>query len=452
MENKKLQTEHVYKTIAVIAVPVMFQQLVEVSLNLADTVMVGKISENALAAVGASNQIYFILSVMVFGILSGAGIHAVQFWGIRNLEKLRQIMGIQLLLVTIVSVTGMLLAFFCPAMLLRFFTDDREVIALGVQYLRIACWTYFMANISFMISYCSRITARLKFPVLINAAAIMTNIVLNYILIFGKFGIPAMGVRGAATATLIARTLEFIAVVSYVYLSKNNPLAARPHELKFTPFLFKEVIKKAVPVTVNESVWALSMAAIFAIYGRIGPTALAIVQIANVVSNVFQCVFAGFGNAATVLVGQTLGRGEREAAFEASKIIVRMTWVLCIVMSAILVLLAKPIAFFYAFGEETTGLLVTSLIIYAAAMTPKMFPYVFICGIFRPGGDTMWSMLADGGVNLLVQVPLAFIAVIVLNLNLTAAIAMVALADIFKMIMCYVRYYSKKWINVFTGL
>lgn len=435
-----------------IAIPVMFQQLVEVSLNLADTIMVGKISEEALAAVGAANQIYFILSVMVFGILSGAGIHAVQFWGIRNLEKFRQIMGIEYMLIISVSVIGTFLAFVFPRTLLGIFTDELEVIEIGVSYLRISCWTYLMANLSFMISYGSRIIMRLKYPIMINAIAISLNIVLNYLLIFGKLGLPEMGPKGAAVATLIARSIEVTAVMIYVYCSKHNPLAAKLHELKFNGFLFKEVIKKAIPVTLNESLWALTVAGIFAIYGRISASALAIVQIDNVASNVFTCVFAGFSNACNVLIGQTLGRGERESAFNIGKKMVKMMWILCILMSVILALCSKPIAIFYNFEPETTTLLIQSLVVYAIAMTPKMFSYMFICGIFRPGGDAVWSMLVDSGVNLIIQVPMAFVVVMVLKMDLVSAIALVAVGDLLKAIVCYWRFYSKKWVNVFTGL
>ncbi len=442
-----------YRHMLKVGVPVMIQQLIVVGLNLVDTIMVGKVSENALAAVGAANQIYFIYSVLIFGIFSGAGVYLVQYWGIKDLKSLRKIVGIDYVMCAVVTVPVVVMAFFASPFLVGLFTDDLEVIALGNDYMKIACFSYIFSGLTFVISYNSRATAILKVPTAINACAILINIFLNYCLIYGNLGMPEMGVRGAATATLIARIAEFAAMFTYVYVSKDNPLCAKPKELlSFDKRLFKNVMKTAVPVIFNESLWAVSVSVIFAIYGKISPAALAIVQVANTVTEVFQTAYTGLGNASTVIVGQTLGQGKKELAYGYSGLSLKAAWVLNVVMTVIFIAIRGSIASIYGFNEETTHLLMESLLVYAVAITPKMLAYLIICGILRAGGDTLYCMVIDAAFNMVIQVPLAFVAVVVMGLSLPMAIAVVAISDFLKVIACYQRYFSKKWMNIFTGM
>ncbi|MBR5315177.1 MAG: MATE family efflux transporter, partial [Firmicutes bacterium] len=269
-----------------ITIPVMLQQMVSVCLNLVDTIMVGKISEDALAAVGAANQIYYIYSVIAYGIFSGAAVYAVQFWGIRDLVKLRKILGIDYMVCIAVTIPTILLALFFGSELIDLFTESQAVINYGSEYLTIACFSYLFSGLSFVITYNSRSVAILKVPTTISCIAVAMNIVLNYLLIYGKFGFPEMGVRGAATATLIARFCETAAMLMYIYVfSKDHPLKAKLSEMICVEKeLFINVMKTAWPVICNEGLWAISNAIVFAIYGVISAAALAIVQIAQTVT------------------------------------------------------------------------------------------------------------------------------------------------------------------------
>ena len=448
-EDKKAFWKHM----AVVGIPVMLQQLVVVCLNLVDTIMVGKISEEALAAVGSANQIYFIYSVLLFGIFSGAGVYLIQYWGIKDLKSLRKILGIDYLVFGALTLPIVALAYFAAPTLIGLFSEDALVIELGVKYIKIACFSYLFSGLTFVISYNSRATAMLKVPTIVNIIAICINIFLNYCLIFGNFGMPKMGVEGAALATLIARAIECACMYIYVYSHKSNPLRAMPKELfGFDRNMFTNVMKTAIPVIFNESLWALSVAMIFAAYGRIGAVALAVVQIANTVTDVFHTVYAGLSNATTVIVGQTLGQGKKDLAYGYSGLSLIATWVTNVVMTLTLIALRGPIADIYNYNAETTSLIMSALFLYAIALTPKMLAYVIICGILRAGGDTVYCLLIDSALNMLLQVPLAFFAVLVLDLSLPVAIAVVAISDFIKVIFCYQRYYSKKWVNVFTGM
>lgn len=442
-----------YSQMLSITVPVMLQQLVSVGLNLIDTIMVGKISENALAAVGAANQIYFIYGVAVFGIFSGAAVYAVQYWGIKDLVSFRKVMGIDYIMCFALTIPTILLAMLFGPQLISLFTDEPEVIDLGVQYLDIACISYMFSGISFVITYNSRSVAILKVPTIISVTAVFVNVFLNFCLIYGKFGFPEMGVRGAATATLIARICECAAMLSYIYIfSKEHPLKAKISEMvHIEKDMFLKVMKTAAPVIGNEGLWAISNAIVFAIYGQISAAALAIVQIANTVTEVFQTLYAGMSNASSVIIGKALGRGERELSYKYAIKMIKLTFIFNIFTMTLLAISIWPIAEIYGFEPETTDMLIKSLLVFAAAQLPKMLVYVLVCGIIRAGGDTVWCLIMEFIFNFCMQIGLAYFAVNILGLPLYLAIAVVMLAETIKSVFCIHRVLSKKWMNVFTG-
>lgn len=452
MSTLQIKEENFYRKLTVIGIPMIIQQVIAVTLNLADTIMVGKVSENALAAVGAANQVYFIFSVVLFGIFSGAAVHAVQYWGIRDLVSLRKIVGIDYTMCLVLSVPTVAVVFAGAPFFIRLFSQEPEVIELGTQYMKIACFSYIFAALSFVISYNSRSIQDLKYPTIINACAIAMNIFLNYVFIYGNFGVPALGVRGAAIATTVSRILECVAMMLSVYLRKEHPLKAYPSQLFcYSRELLVNVMKTAVPVIITEGMWAFSVSAIFAAYGKISASALAISQIAVTVTDFFQTIYFGLGNASSVIIGEVLGQGRRSTAFEYSRKVLKVTWILNIIMTVVIILARTPIAAIYDFSPETTEMLMKALLVYAVALTPKMLAYMTICAILRAGGDTVFCMYMDVAFNVGLQIPLAYIGVLVLKWPLHWVMAFVAIADFIKVFFCYYRYYSKKWMNIFTG-
>lgn len=452
MSTLQIKEENFYHKLTVIGIPMIIQQVIAVTLNLADTIMVGKVSENALAAVGAANQVYFIFSVVLFGIFSGAAVHAVQYWGIRDLASLRKIVGIDYTMCLVLSVPTVAVVFAAAPFFIRLFSQEPEVIELGTQYMKIACFSYIFAALSFVISYNSRSIQDLKYPTIINACAIAMNIFLNYVFIYGNFGVPALGVRGAAIATTVSRILECVAMMLSVYLRKEHPLKAYPSQLFcYSRELLVNVMKTAVPVIITEGMWAFSVSAIFAAYGKISASALAISQIAVTVTDFFQTIYFGLGNASSVIIGEVLGQGRRSTAFEYSRKVLKVTWILNIIMTVVIILARAPIAAIYDFSPETTEMLMKALLVYAVALTPKMLAYMTICAILRAGGDTVFCMYMDVAFNVGLQIPLAYIGVLVLKWPLHWVMAFVAIADFIKVFFCYYRYYSKKWMNIFTG-
>lgn len=440
-----------YGRLLSVAVPVMFQQLIIVAVQLCDTIMVGSLGELPLAAVGASNQVFIVYIDCIFGFLSGVAVFSAQYWGIKDLKALRSLLGIGYITVLVFGTISTIFVYWQAPFLISLFTTNKVVIGLGVKYIRISVFTYLIGALTFVISYNCRVIAMLKWPTIINGLAVLVNIFLNWCLIFGKCGMPELGVEGAAIATLVARILEFVMMVTYVYASKGHPLRATLSEMKFTKSLYKDVMKTAMPVVLNEILWVLSFTTIFAIYGKISAIALAVVQVAMTVTDIFQAVYAGLCNGCTVIIGHALGRGDRDKGYNYAKRCLKLAWCLNIICTIMLISVRGLIVDIYTFSEATNTLLMETLLVYALAITPKMLAYVYICGILRPGGDTVWSVYVDGGLNWLCQVVLAWVSVVVFEWSLPACIALVATGDLLKTILCHFRYTSKKWINVFTG-
>ncbi|WP_312354168.1 MATE family efflux transporter [Aminipila sp.] len=444
-------TQSFYKKMWLVAVPVVIQNVISIGLNLIDILMIGRMGEKELAAVGSANQIFFIFSMICFGLYSGAAVYVAQYWGIKDLSNIKKVIGIDYVVGTALAVITFIVAMLFAPKLIWIFSRDQEVIALGAQYLRTVCFSYILISITFVMVYNSRAIKKLKAATIINGTAIGINTILNYCLIYGNFGMPAMGVKGAALATVIARMTELICFVVYIYIHKEHPFHGSFKEFfDFDRLLFKNVMKTAVPVVFTEGGWAAVTSLTFVAYGMLGATALAVIQIAEVVSNLSQAVYFGLGNATAVIIGESLGRSDTQSAYKYGGMAMKITWGLNVTVTILLIALSRPIANVYHFNSETTHLLILVMIAWAFTTTPKMLAYVLICGILRAGGDTLYSLIVDLSCNVIIQLSIAFFSVLVLNLPLYWVVGLVAFSDLIKTIICYKRYYSKKWMNIVT--
>ena len=424
MAKKELTENRIFlKKMFIIGIPVVFQNLISLSLNLIDTLMIGMLGERELAAVGAANQVFFIFTIALFGMYSGAAVFTAQYYGAKDFHGVRRMLGIDYavgagfaLVVTVVTLI------FSPQ-IIHIFSSDQAVIGFGSDYLRIAAYSYVFAGISMAVSYNSRAIQNLKVPTIINGAALGINAVLNYLLIFGIGPFPELGVRGAAIATLIARIIEFCALMIFIYTRKEHPFKTGFRELfGFTKAQFIQVMKMALPVVFTETSWSVSVALIFAAYGLLGTAALAVTQISNVVTEMTQSIYFGVGNATAMLIGETLGMGDRNLAYRNGQRAIKAVFFLDLFMTAGLMLLAKPIAGVYNFNGETTELLIHTIMTMAVVIIPRMLGYIFIVGILRAGGDTVFCMKTEVFCNLCIHVPIAYIAVMLLHFSLPGAI------------------------------
>ena len=435
-----------YKLLITISIPIVIQNLISSSLNLVDNVMIGQLGETYIAATGLANQIYFIMTLILFGGNSGISIYIAQYWGKKETDKIKSVLSIGLLFAVFVSAIFFIIGFVFPTQTLALMSKDTAVVRLGASYMRIVSLSYVITAISFAFGFSSRSVGHPKLPMMAAVISLMINTVLNYILIFGKFGFPAMGIEGAAIATLIARVVEFIIVLSGIY--KTIPVLAVSFKNFFTisSELVKKVGKTAFPVILNEGFWSLGMTAYALVYARIGTEAVAAVMITNTVNNLFMVVGFGLGNASSVMLGNTLGAGEIDKAIDYNKKFLALS-ILCGIVVGGLIMAIGPflVRNLYQLTPESYDITLKTLFILALFMSFKFYNTIIVIGTLRSGGDTVYSMAMEITSVWLIGVPLAALGGFVFKLPVYWVVAMVNIEEVFKVLIGLPRLLSNKW-------
>lgn len=445
-----IRRDHWIKVFSIL-IPVTVQHMISFGLNIVDTLMIGRVGTDELAAVGAANQIYMLVFMVLFGLLTGGGVYISQYWGLKDVKTIRSTLGIIYKYAFILSLAIMIVLELFPTQVMRLFLREDAVVALGAQYIRIVALSYVFTALSFCISFSSRCIQRLRYPTVINAVALLVNTGLNYVLIYGKLGFPAMSVQGAAVATLIARALEFGVMWLYIYKAPHHPLAAKFSELlDYSAEYRNQVFKTAGPIILSDSAYGLSAALFFVGFGLIGSLAVAAYQVVNILGEFAQSMFYGLGNATAVILGENLGRSNLEAVDRDARGFLQFAFGMVVVMTSALLIITPYVSVWYRFDAVTTSILNPALIMSAWTVAGRAFTYLFLCGILRSGGDTKYTMYVDIGWTWFFAIPMMFIGVLFFNFSLWQALFMWYLAECIKAVQLYFRYKSKKWQNVMT--
>lgn len=449
MENKSIIIENksLYKTLARVALPIALQSLITSSLNLVDNLMVGSLGEVDLAAVGLSVQLFFVHLGVMFGFASGSSAFMAQFWGKKDLPSIRKVIGFAVLVCFGISMLFFLPAILAPEKVLRLFTDIPEVISLGKDYVRTAALCFLTMGITYPLSAALRATQQTSIPLKISAVTFSANTVLNYILIFGSFGAPALGVKGAAMATAAARVIE-LGLYFYVIFVRKNLLSGKFGEFfGWTRPMVTKILITAIPVVINETMWSLGMATYNAAYGRMGITEFAAIQASNTLNTLFILAIFSLGDALLILVGQRIGMGQMEYAFALAKRLLRIGFFVGIVSGGLLILTSRFIILLFNFTAEGQRYAFFILCIYGAFMPLKVYSGLNIVGTFRCGGDTRFAMCVEVGSVWLIGVPLVFFGALYLSLPIYFVVLMAQTEEVVKIIICRMRFCSKKWLN-----
>ncbi len=447
MENSLDNKRRFYKTMLSLALPIMIQNLISSSLNMVDTMMIGKLGEAQIASVGLANQFYFLFSLFIFGLNSGCAIFIAQFWGKRDIKSIRKVLGLCIILGSIGSIFFTVVALIFPEKVMSFFTKDSTVISLGVDYLKIVGWSYIVTAISFAFSFASRSIGKAKLPMITSAIALICNTVFNAILIFGKLGFPVLGVKGAAIATLIARIIEMALILSVTYIRKTA-LAGKLNEFcdLSKEFIFN-IIKTIYPVVINEIFWSLGITMYSVAYAKISTNALATFQIAGTVQNIFTVAAFGLANACAVMIGNEIGANREENAMTFAKRFIKVSFSLGIIIGALLFIFSSSIVSMYNVSPEVIRSAKVILRVFSFVMPLRMITSLFIVGILRSGGDTKYSLILEMSGVWLVGVPIAFLGALVFKLPIELIVSLVYLEEIVKISFCFPRLFSKKWIR-----
>ncbi len=435
------------RELLVIAIPISFQQLLSASLNMIDVIMVGQLGETSIAALGLSNQVFFVLILILFGTTSGMAIFTAQYWGKQELEPIRKVLGMSLIVSVFIASIFTLVALLIPETALGFYTNDAEVIKIGSSYLRIVGFTYIPVAIATAYIAVLRSIQLIRMTVVATVAALVFKTILGYGLIFGIGGLPALGVRGAAIGTAAGWTLELILLLVLIYTQKT-PLAANP--LSFfsfdRPFFFR-VLKTALPAVANELFWSLGITTYNAIYAHIGTDAIAAINVNATIEELGFVVFIGLGNACSVLVGNRIGAGQKEEAHEIVRRVIILGVFFALGVGLLIISLRGAVVGLYELSPSGVNNVRWLLTVMAGTLWIRMFNFSVFIGALRAGGDTRFALLMEICSIWLIGVPAAYIGAFVFHLPVYLVYLMVMLEELAKAFASGWRFRSKKWIH-----
>ncbi|MDU5082172.1 MATE family efflux transporter [uncultured Tissierella sp.] len=445
--KKTLKDKRFFLAILTLVIPITLQNLISSSLNMVDNLMIGRLGESSIAAVGLVNQYFFIFMLCLTGINAGAGIFMSQFWGKKDISNIRKMLGLDMILSLIVSFLFFIPASLFPREIIKIFTKDTEVINLGVQYIRIISVTFVLTSITQAYSTTLRCIGIARLPMFGSLIGVLTNAFLNWVFIFGHFGFSAMGVAGAAIATSIARFAEMIFIIVCAYKSNSVIPRKLKNIIRFDHEFVKMYFKTSSSVIVNELVWSIGLSVYSIIYAKIGIREVASMQIASTINNLFMVFSIGLANAAAIMIGNKIGAGEEKIAINYAIKLGIFAPIVGLITGISLWIASPAVVGLFKINKDTLDITITVLKIMAFFAPLRFFNVLMIVGIFRGGGDTTYSMLVQLGTIWCFAIPAGFIAATYFKLPLEKVFFIISLEEVVKIFFEAKRLRSKKWIR-----
>lgn len=445
-----------YKTIFRISLPAAFQALVSFLVVVADDVMVSYLPNKvaAQAAVSQVNSITAFYTATMTGLVSGSAVLIAQYWGKKDMARIRRIFSLVLWFCVLVALAFVAVARILPEPILRLVINGGETETLGLarQYFAIACWTYIPFAVTTALIGMLRSIEVVRITLMTTVASLFVNIGLNYVLIFGHLGFPALGVRGAAIATLLTRVVELTIVWTYTFHIQKQ-LDIRPSELmRVDRTLSRDYVHYGLPVGLTDMQWALIGMLKAAIIGQMGATFVAANNIANSMANLGTMFTFALAGGACVMVGKAVGKGDYDAARAYSKTIQIMFFLIGLVMAGLVFLLREPFTRIYGTSADPEVFELSTVMIAILAVTLVGTSYHASCfvGINRGAGDSRFVALVDMICGWLVVLPATLLAAFVFHWPLPVVFLCTRIDQCFKWIIAFFRLRGNKWIRNIT--
>ena len=437
-----------YRRVLVIMLPVAIQQAINMGVNMLDTMMLGSFGEMQLSASSLANQYYNFFTIFCMGIIGGSSVLSAQYWGAGNKEKARETFNMALRLAAGVSLFFALLTWIFPRQIMTIYTSEPEVIAYGIKYLRITTFVFFVHGTSLVGAQLMRSVGKPRLGLYVSIVSFFVNLFFNWVFIFGKLGAPRMEIAGAALGTLLARLSEF-AVTFWYILHKDQTLGLRLRDLKHNPSgeFFANYFRLGAPVLLSDGMLGLGNNVVSVVLGHMGSAVVAANAICMVIERLCTVIIQGVSNASGIIVGQTIGAGDKEKALQQGETF----YLLSIIMGAFAALM---VGIFGPLSMKMYSLTPDTVVITKQLMMSHVFIVFFQCiqtvmtkGVLRGGGDTKFLMIADVLFMWVVSIPLGFIVGILLKWP-AWAVQMCLRADyVIKSVWCIGRLLSGKWIH-----
>ena len=445
--------KELYKKVFTIGIPVSIENMIYSLMNFIDVFMVGKenvalgLGTAAVAGLGFANQVFMIFIVSLFGLNSGGGILAAQYYGKKDYKNLKKCLGITITVGLLFSFLFFLMGLFIPEKIIGIFTSDPKVLKLGANYFRIIALIYPLIGLGYSFNMQLRAIGKNQYSLYSTIIGLCINLVGNYLFINGNLGFQAMGVVGAAIATVIARIVSVFYLIYIIYKNKL-PMAGNFQELfKLSWSFIAKALKISLPVFGHEIMWVTGVSMYVIIYGRIGTEATAAIQVVKSISNlVFTLVF-GLSSGTAAIIGQEIGAGNEENAYKYAVELLKISLVIGTAVALfvyaicpVVLILMKVDSAIYPLARQivfSEGILIII----------KTTGTLFIVGVLRAGGDTLWTMFADLIPLWTFAIPLTYIAGLKFGLPIALVYLCSGSDELLKMPFCIQRLKSRKWIN-----
>ncbi len=435
------------RTFVRLSIPVAIQSVFSTMLHLVDNLMVAQLGQESIAALTQANRITWFMQLWLFGLMGATATFSSQFWGNKDIAGIRKMMGLSLSIALLISAVFAVSTVFFTAPILNVLIKDEEALRLGIEYLSIAGLCYIMQAMTLIFATVQKSTEEVKLSMYASIFAIIMNVSLNAILIFGLFGMPRLGVKGAAIATVIACAVEFLIVIIGGYV-KKLPTAVRLWELipdskEFVAKYFKVVL----PTILNEGTWAMGMMVYAWVYGQLGVVALAAIGIFSNFEQISYVFMRSICHACAVMVGKAIGVGDNDSAMLYSKRFLVANIIIAQISGLLLIALANPMLSLFNASREVLDISKQLIYIFGIFISVNAVCNLMIVGILRAGGDAVFSLYVDTGSLWVIGVPIVAIGALVLKMPLPAIMVLVKLEALVKALLCLKRFNSRKWIN-----
>ena len=439
-----------YRAVLILVIPLALQNLINVGVTATDVIMLGKVGEKVLSGASLGGQVQFIMTLIFFGLTSGASVLIAQYWGKGDVPTIEKVLGMSLKISVTIAFAFAVVTYAVPVPIMHLLSSDGQVVTEGAKYLRIVCFSYMFTAVTMVYLNTLRSVERVLISTVVYTVSLLTNIVMNALLIFGLFGFPQLGIRGAAIGTLIARIVEFSIVIFYD--RKLNKIFRFHWRLLLVKdrMLSADFRKFSVPVIANELMWGSGVAVVAAILGQMGSAASAANSVAQVVRQLATVIAFGVSSAAAIMIGKVIGEGKTDVAREYGR---RFVWISLIAgtFGAIVVLIVRPVALSQmSMSTQATQYLSAMMYVMSYFVIGQAYNTTMVVGIFRAGGDTKIGLVIDTAFMWGISILFGAIGAFVLKLSVPVVYIILLSDEVLKLPVTTWRYKKYIWLRNIT--
>lgn len=439
-----------YKMALALILPIALQNLINVGISSIDVLMLGRVSETVLSAASLAGQVQFVMTLIFFGLTSGAAVLTAQYWGKKDKESIIKIMGICMRFSLAIAVFFTAAVFFFPSQIMRIFTNEENVIAEGVKYLRIISISYIFMSITMIYLNIMRSIEKVVISTVVYLLSLICNVILAALLIFGLFGLPRLGIEGAAIATLASRIIELAAVLIYA-VKFNDTIHFRFSSLFVRDkYLFRDFLYYSIPVTLNELMWGAGVAMNAVVIGHLGSSVVSANSVAQIARQLAMVISFGLASATAITVGKVIGENNMEAARKYAVRFIKLS-IFSGVLGAILILMARPaVMSLLNLTPVTKGYLSIMMYVMTYFSICQALNTTLVVGVFRAGGDTRFGLVLDVTTMWGGSILLGTLAAFVFHWSIPVVYIILMGDEVIKIPLTVFRYKSYKWLKNVT--